>query len=111
MPIWFARTPARRGAPCTTNRPASAGARAAGPTRGDRAPERGPRWRPAPAAAAGPPVPNERTGLDRREALEALAHPVRGRERLEPQRIGCRAARAGGGARPAGRAVGGGGGS
>ena len=41
------------------------------------------------------PVHDETAGLDRREAFEALAHPIRRRQRLEHQRIGRR--RAGGG--------------
>ena len=38
------------------------------------------------------PVHDEAAGLDRREAFEALAHPIRRRQRLEHQRIGRRLA-------------------
>ena len=58
------------------------------------------------AGATVRPVHDEPTGLDRREAFEAFAHPVRGRERLEPQRIGCRRAGGGRDQRPHGRFVG-----
>src|SRR5262249_58832512 len=51
-------------------------------------------------------VHDKTAGFDRRETFEAFAHPVRGRERLERQRMGRRAAGGGRDQRAHGRLIG-----